>query len=64
MGEPTPGEISVRVDGHALLLTKHEKVHSDLWDSIDSIKNRLPIWATMLIAILTAAVGALLGGVL
>ena len=64
MSEQTPGEISVRVDDHDRRLNKHEKVHSDLWDSIDSIKNRLPIWATMLIAILTAAVGALLGGVL
>lgn len=64
MSQPTPGELAVRVDDHDRRFDKNDEDHTELWNSIDRIKNRLPVWASMLIAALTAVVGTLLGGVL
>lgn len=61
MAEPTTGEIAIRVTDHDRRLDKNDEDHTELWNSLDSIKNRLPAWATILIAVLTAAIGALLG---
>lgn len=61
MAVPTSETLSIRVDDHDRRLERHESVHHDLWDAITSIQNRLPVWATALLALLTAAVGALVG---
>lgn len=62
MSQPTPGEVAIRVDDHDRRLDKNDEDHVELWKSIDRIKNRLPVWATLLIALLTAGIGALLRG--
>lgn len=59
---PTTGELGVRVDDHGRRLDKNDKDHKELWDGQDRIKNRLPHWATLLISILTLAIGVLLRG--
>ena len=64
MGVPTSETLAVKVDQHKERLDKHEKVHEKLWKKIDLIENRLPIWATLLMAVLTALIGALLRGTL
>lgn len=62
MAQPTTEALAVRVNEHGERLDKHEIIHKDLWKSINGVRNRLPHWATILIAVLTAVLGALLGG--
>lgn len=64
MGQPTTGELAIRVDGHRDRLNKNDEEHKDLWDGQNRIQNRLPNWATLFIAVLTMIVGALLRGIL
>ena len=59
MGAPTTEAIAATVKGHGERLTRHEGIHKDLWKSLDGVRNRLPNWATLLFAILTAALGSL-----
>lgn len=37
-----------------------EKSKDQLWSAVNGIKNRLPIWATVIIALLTGGIGSLL----
>ena len=61
MEGPTSQTLSIRVDDHDRRLEKHETVHHDLWDSINRIQNRPPVWASAVIAIMTGIVGVLAG---
>lgn len=35
----------------------NKDVHGDIWEAINNLRNRLPIWATVVIATLSAMVG-------
>lgn len=62
MSQPTTGELAVRVDDHDRRFDRNNKDHVEFRKSIDGIKNRLPVWATMLLAISAGVIGALLRG--
>ena len=49
--------IEVRMDHAETRLDKHEDVHQRLYDGIDRLHKRPPVWATAVIGVLTAAVG-------
>ena len=59
MSETTNAALVERVKGHGERLTRHEKIHEQLWKKIDIVENRVPNWATLFIAVLTAAIGSL-----
>jgi hypothetical protein len=35
----------------------NKEAHDRMWESINNLQNRLPVWATVLIAILTGIIG-------
>jgi hypothetical protein len=64
MSNIEPAAIKVRLDSHEKRLDKHEGEHHNIWESLDSVRNRLPIWATLIISTLTALLGASLSIIL
>ena len=59
MNDPTGRWLAGRIDGTEGRLDRHEAEHEKLWTKINRVENRLPIWATLLIAIMGAAIGKL-----
>lgn len=59
---PTTGEIAVEVGEHSRRLNENDKDHARIYKSVDAIKNRPPVWASLLIAALVGVVSALLRG--
>lgn len=50
------GRLTQKVTEHERRLNGHDEVHKDMWDTINAIRNRPPIWVTIVIAILLAVV--------
>lgn len=60
-GECTVGaELRARVVGHDLTLRQNTEEHQELWEAVEKLRNRPPIWATTVISLLSFACGALL----
>lgn len=66
----TPGHEEVDVNAHVGQLAGHEariceleKDRVDQWSAINSLRNRLPLWATLAISTLTGALGVSLSHV-
>jgi hypothetical protein len=55
---PSTAELSVRVNEHEKRLDSHVEVHEELWGAINHLRNRLPLWATLLIGLLASVAGA------
>lgn len=41
------------------LAEENREDHTRMWDAMDKLKNRLPLWATLVISILMAVLGIL-----
>ena len=52
--------IGVRMKHAEIRLDKHEDVHQRLYDGLDRIQKRPPVWATAVIGVLLAICGWLL----
>lgn len=59
---PTTGELKVELVEHRRRLNTNDDDHARIYKSVDAIKNRPPVWASLLIAALVGVVGALLRG--
>ena len=57
---PTTGELAVDVRGHSRRLDKNDDDHARIYRSIDAMKNRLPVWGSLLVAALAALASALI----
>ncbi|MEL7563472.1 MAG: hypothetical protein AAGU27_01095 [Dehalobacterium sp.] len=43
---------------------ENRESHKELWSAINSLRNRLPVWATLFISFLTLCLGWTLGSLL
>jgi p-aminobenzoyl-glutamate transporter AbgT len=50
--------------GHEARIEQNEKDIKNIYDLIEKVRNRLPHWATLVISILTLAIGWLLSGMM
>ena len=55
---PSTAELIVRIDEHEKRLDSHAEVHDQIWGAIEVLRNRLPLWATLLIGFLASVTGA------
>lgn len=57
------GRLTQQVDDHERRLTEQKDeqkgVNADMWEAINAIRNRPPVWCTVVIGILLAALGYL-----
>jgi type VI protein secretion system component VasF len=53
------GQLTQQVTDHERRLEKNDKEHSKMWETLDRVRNRLPVWATLLIGCLLAIIGFL-----
>lgn len=52
--------LGVRMDHAEVRLDKHEDVHQRLFEGLDKVGKRPPVWVMPIVGILTAAIGWLL----
>lgn len=53
-------ELRARVGGHDEKFHANEGEHERMWEAIDKLRNRPPVWATGVISLLTFLCGVLL----
>jgi len=53
------GRLTQKVDEHERRLNGHDVENDKMWKNIDAIRNRPPVWCTVVIGILLAALGFL-----
>jgi hypothetical protein len=58
MTQVTTSSLEARVNAQDERLGNHSDVDDQLWAAINALRNRLPLWATMLIAFLASTAGA------
>lgn len=46
-----------RINGLRRDMDKNEQDHNEMWTAINNLRNRLPVWATVVIALLTGLLG-------
>lgn len=51
------GRLVQKVADHDRRLAEHDGVHKEMWIVLDKMRNRPPVWCTIIICILTAVVG-------
>ena len=50
-------EIENNRDWRNAHIKEHQAIHKKLDELVESVRNRLPVWATLLIGVLMAAIG-------
>jgi len=58
MTAPSNGELAVRIDGVDGRLKGHDTAIKDLWTGLDKLRNRIPVWCTLLLMMLSGIVGS------
>lgn len=53
------GRLTQQVTEHERRLSEHDKENDRMWKNIDGIRNRPPVWCTVVIGILLAVLGYL-----
>lgn len=53
------GRLTQKVDDHERRLNGHDEENDKMWETINAIRNRPPVWCTVVIGILLAALGYL-----
>lgn len=51
------GRLTQQVTEHERRINGHDKENDDMWKTINAIRNRPPVWCTVLIGVLLAALG-------
>lgn len=60
MVAPTPGELAVKIGDHEKRLDKNDRDHAEIRESVNTVRNRPPVWASLLLAALLALTSALI----
>lgn len=58
MAPPSIAELNARDNAQDERLEAHSDVHMQLWEAIENLRDRLPLWATFLIGFLASLAGA------
>jgi hypothetical protein len=48
------GQLTQQVTDHERRLGKNDEEHKDMWDTINAIRNRPPVWCTVVLGIILA----------